>query len=330
MQVLLLGPVTVVAGDLERQVSSARQAALLAILAMHAGRLVARDTLVEAVWGEDPPATARNTLQVHVSALRRILGQSALSSSGDGYCLAVDSCEVDTDRFDHLVRAGVSDFGSGRWAEASRRLRSALALWRGEPLTHVESAWFEAERQRLRQQWLTATLTRIDADLALGRHLLVVDDLTTLAAASPYDEAVAARLVLALYRNGWQARALEAYERIRQVLDADLGVEPGPALRQLHQQVLRQSPDLDLADETRALQSPWVPPIEAGSTPLIGREALLAQLGDRLRAEMKRRAGVKDSGRWLPGHGGVLDRVDGLLPVALATLLLLVGSLSLT
>jgi DNA-binding SARP family transcriptional activator len=280
MRVLLLGPLTVVDGDTERPVRSARQGAVLATLALHVGQVCPRSRLVDAVWGGKAPATARNALQVHVSALRRLLGATALHTVGDGYRLDLPGQEVDVIRFADLVRLGSVALADGQHAEAARLLRSALALWRGEPFEELGTPLFEAEWERLRQLRLAATLARLDADLALGRHLMVVEELAALATDHPYDEGVAARRMLALYRSGRQAEALQVYDTMLRLLRRELGIDTGPALRTLHQQVLRQESDLEREPTTSG--TAWRIPIEPGSGGLVGREALLTRLQSRL------------------------------------------------
>lgn len=279
MLVLLLGPVSVVDGPRVHSFASGRQAALLARLALAEGRPVTRDALVDAVWGDAPPATSRNTLQVHASALRRRVGHGHVCATGDGYRWQ-GSLEVDGVRFSDLVRDGTQAHADGRYADAARLLRSALALWRGEPFNGLTSTWFEAERERLRRLRLTATLARLDADLALGRHLMLVDELSALATEHPYDEGVVARRMLALYRSGRQTEALHVYDAMRRLLRDELGVDTGPQLRTLHGQVLRQDPDLE-RERVRSVLS-WRIPLDHRLGPLVGRDALVARLDAEL------------------------------------------------
>ncbi len=282
MQVLLLGPVTVVHGERALTLRSARQASLLAALALDVGRPISRHRLIDAVWGEDPPATARNTLQVHVSSLRRVIGPEALEAVGDGYRLRGTREEVDVLRFADLVRQGLEAGAAGRHDEGSRLLRSALVLWRGDPLSGVDdtAGSFDAPRDRLRQLRLTASLARLDADLSLGRHLMLADELNALAAEYPYDENVAARQMLTHYRSGRQSDALAVYHAIVRLLRTDLGIDAGQDLRSLHHQILRHDQRLD-RDLARATQS-WRIPLDHTRGPIIGREALLAGLDRRM------------------------------------------------
>lgn len=284
MHVLLLGGASVVDRERTRSLGSARQATVLAVLASRAGQSVTVDRLVGALWGEDPPPTARNTLQVHVSALRRLLGADAIESGRESYRYSGDPSGVDVLRFAELAQRG-SDAVAERPAEAARLLRAALSLYRGDLLEGVPTLpALEIERERLRRLRAMARLARVDADLALGRHLLVVDELSDLAAERPYDEGVAARLMLALYRAGAGAEALEVFGDLARRLGDDLGVAPGARLRTLQQQVLRH-------DESLAPASPagvaWRAPLERPADQLVGRETLLLRLetelgGDRV------------------------------------------------
>ena len=279
---LLLGPVAVVnaAADVHR-VTSARQAALLTVLATYAGAVVSRDRLVETLWGERPPATARNTLQVHASALRRVLGSDTLRAEGDGYVLDA-AVEVDAERFRRLTAEGQAMVAEEKHAEAARLIGSGLALWRGEPLAGLDVSWAEAERERLRSLHLLATTTRLDADLALGRHLLVLDELEALCSEHPLREDLAERRMLALYRSGRQAEALKVYEQVRQVLVDELGVDPGEALRSIHVRMLQQDESLLPPWTSQTTQLPWRSPLPTTSGSFVGREGLMSEVSGRL------------------------------------------------
>ena len=286
MQVLLLGPVAVLDGDRVRHVTSTRQAALLAVLGSNSGGSVSQHRLIDALWGEQPPPTARNTLQVHVSALRRLLGADAIRSEGDGYRLDRPAHETDVGRFRQLTEEGHGLFTRGRHAEAARVLRAALALWRGDALAGVDSTWANEERERLSAIRLLAATTRLDADLALGRHLLVLDEIDHLCAEHPYDEQLAARRMIALYRGGRQQEALAVYDGMRRTLVEELGVDPGPELQAMHRRVLEQDSSLQPTASVRAGQTPWRAPLPAFlSDPLLGRESLLEELEQRARTE---------------------------------------------
>ncbi len=281
---LLLGPVAVVDAATEvHRVTSARQAALLTVLATYVGVVVSRDRLVDTMWGGRPPVTARNTLQVHASALRRVLGGDLLRAESDGYVLDA-GVEVDAERFRLLTTEGQTMVAEGRHAEAARVLGSGLALWRGEPLVDVEATWAQTERERLRSLHLLATTTRLDADLALGRHLLVLDELEALCHDHPLREDIAERRMLALYRSGRQAEALKVFEQVRQVLVDELGLDPGEALRSIHLRMLQQDESLLSPWSSRTTQVPWRTPLPPATGSFVGREGLMSEIPERLGA----------------------------------------------
>jgi YVTN family beta-propeller protein len=229
----ILGPFEVLEDDRRLVLGGPRQRALLAILLLHRGEVVSSDRLIDELWGERPPATAAKTLQGYVSHLRKALGDGLLVTRGGGYVLQAD--DVDADRFAALVE-------EARSADARRareRLGSALELWRGEPLADLAYEPFaQAEVARLREERLGALEDLVDADLALGRHVAVVGELEALVAKHPGRERLLAQLMLALYRCGRQADALEAYRRGRRTLHDELGLEPGPELQALERQIL--------------------------------------------------------------------------------------------
>jgi DNA-binding SARP family transcriptional activator len=282
VHVLLLGSAAIVDRERTHALGSARQATVLAVLVSRAGHWVPVDRLVGALWGEDPPATARNTLQVHVSALRRLMRADAIESGRESYRFSGEPLDVDVLRFEQLARRGREAVGE-RPAEAARLLRAALSLYRGDLLAGVPTLpAVEIERERLRRLYAMARLARVDADLALGRHLLVVDELMDLAAERPYDEEVAARLVLALYRAGAQVEALDVFGDLARRLHEDFGVAPSERVRALQQQVLRHDESLALAPRSSAA---WRAPLERPADQLVGREALLLRLETELDAD---------------------------------------------
>ena len=279
MHVLLLGNAAIVERERTHALGSAGQATVLAVLVSRAGHSVPVDRLVGALWGEDPPATARNTLQVHVSALRRLIGAGAIESGRDTDCYSGEPSDVDVLRFEQLARRG-GEAVAERPAEAARLLRAALSLYRGDLLEGVPTLpALEIERERLRRLYAKARLARVDADLALGRHLLVVEELVDVAAERLYDEEVAARLILALYRAGAQVEALEVYGELARRLHQDLGLAPCGRVRALQQQILRHDESLALAPRSSAA---WRAPLERPVDQLVGRETLLLRLESEL------------------------------------------------
>jgi len=214
-----------------------KQRAVLALLLLRANRVVSKETLIEALWGESPPRAAVTALQNSIVALRKVLGADVLETRPPGYRFVVDEDAVDLLQFERLVAAarGLEP------AERAEHLREALALWHGEPLGDLAlEAFAAADVRRLEELRLTALEERIDADLACDRHAELVAELEGLVAREPLRERLRGQLMLALYRSGRQAEALHAYQDARRALVEELGLEPNPQLQELHAQILRQ------------------------------------------------------------------------------------------
>ena len=276
MDIRVLGPVEASAGGKPVFVGAGKPRALLALLALNAGSAISTDRLVEGLWGEEPPATAAKMVQLYVSQLRKALaaggdGDGAeIVTRGRGYELRLGDGELDARRFEKLVAAGAA--------------RDALSLWRGAPLADVADEPFAAaEIRRLDELRVAALELAVDGDLAGGRHREVVGELDALVAEYPLRERLHAQLMLALYRCGRQAEALDAYRRARSVLVEEIGVEPGPELRRLHEAILRQDRSL----ERPTADGVELPPELDAGTPLAGREAEL----DALREQWRRAHG---------------------------------------
>jgi DNA-binding SARP family transcriptional activator/tetratricopeptide (TPR) repeat protein len=243
----LLGPLLVRSGDTPVEVSARKQRVLLAVLLLHANQAVAAGDLASAIWQDNPPETARVTLQNYVMRLRHALGPAGyerIVSRPSGYLIEIHPGELDVARFAELQGAGLAAARSGAWEDASGQLAAALKLWRGQPLADVPCALLAVEVSKLAEMRLVALETRIDADLHLGRHQEVTADLAALATAEPLRERVHELLMLALYRSGQQAAALAAYRHARRQLVDELSIEPGPALRDLNQRILQSDPAL--------------------------------------------------------------------------------------
>jgi DNA-binding SARP family transcriptional activator/energy-coupling factor transporter ATP-binding protein EcfA2 len=296
MQFLVLGPLEVAVAGRPVALPAAKHRTLLAALLVHANQVVSADRLIDALWGEQPPATAAKTLQTYVSQLRRELEPQArpgawraLQTVDGGYRLQVDRDGLDADRFARLVDTGRQALGRGEPAAAAAWLREGLALWRGPAYGELAGAPVaQAEAARLEELRLVALEGRIDAELGLGRHTELVGELEELVAAEPFRERLWSQLMLALYRSGRQAEALGAYTRLRAGLAEQLGIDPGPELRALQERILRQDPTLDLAaPPVRSRPGRGrLPPVFAATpaAPLVGRDAELA----RLRREWQR------------------------------------------
>ena len=238
MEIRVLGLVEASHDGRALPLGGAKPRGLLAMLALHANTPVSADRLIEGLWGERPPATAPKLVQVLVSQLRKQLAGSdaEIVTRGRGYELRVDPDAVDALHFERLVTSG----------ENGSHVREALALWRGPPLDDLADEPFAApEIRRLEDLWLRAREAEIDAELAEGRHAAVLGELDDLVRAHPLRERLHGQRMLALYRCGRQAEALEAFRHARRVLLDEVGVEPGPELRGLNDAMLRQDPDLD-------------------------------------------------------------------------------------
>jgi DNA-binding SARP family transcriptional activator len=258
----ILGPLEVVDESGSIALGGQKQRALLALLLIHAGEVVSSDRIVEELWGEQPPRTAKTSLQNLVSQLRKVLPADVLVRKPPGYVLRIDRDQLDLGRFERLA-------GEARGQEARQRagtLREALALWRGPPLGDLAfEAFAQNEIRRLEELRLEALEERIDADLELGGGTALVAELEGLVRQHPLRERLRGELMLALYRAGRQAEALQAYLDARRTLVDELGIEPGPSLQQRYRSILRQETSLEqrppeaaddhLADVVKALLS---------------------------------------------------------------------------
>ncbi len=257
----LLGPLEVFRAGEPLAVRGAKPRALLAMLLLHAGEAVSTDRLIDALWGERPPATAANALQAHVAAVRRALEPDRGSRGADGllvtrvpgYLLRVTADELDITRFERLVADGQSAL-QGDAAAAAQLLTEALGLWRGPALADfVFEPFAQSEAARLEELRLGALEDRLEADLALGRHAEVVPELEGLIAEHPLRERLAGQLMLALYRCGRQGHASRVFHATRSRLVEELAMEPERSLRGLLQQILEQDPRLDWSAPSGAI-----------------------------------------------------------------------------
>ena len=256
-------------------IGTGRQRALLALLVLRANELLESDRLVEELWGESPPPTAHKMLHNQVSGLRHVLGRNGrLETYGSAYRLNVAPGERDVDRFEELVARGRAEMRSDP-ERAAEDLRQALGLWRGPALADLAFESFaRAEIARLEERRWAALEARIDTELALGRHADLVAELEAAVAEQPLRERLHGQLMLALYRCGRQAEALEAYRMARSTLVEEIGVEPHAELRALQESILAQDPALDAPPDRTDLPSG----LEGGSPVLAGHDRELAEL----------------------------------------------------
>jgi DNA-binding SARP family transcriptional activator/ABC-type branched-subunit amino acid transport system substrate-binding protein/streptogramin lyase len=263
----ILGPLEVSNGERLVPLAQGRQRLLLAVLLVHANEAISNDRLVDALWGETPPPTAARSLHNLISSLRKNLPDGELETRGHGYLLRVDDDQLDAAQFQTLVERGRAELAAAQPECAAALLREAIDLWRGPALADLAYEPPVAdEAARLEETRLAAVEDRIDADLMLGRHAELTPELDALVARHPLRERLRAQQMLALYRAGRQADALRAYADTRRHLLDELGIEPGPALRQLEQAVLQQDPSLGAPDRL-----PPPPPDEAAAPVRSGR-----------------------------------------------------------
>jgi DNA-binding SARP family transcriptional activator len=294
----ILGPLEVSEDGKPLQLSGQKQRALLALLLLEANRVVSNDRLLDALWGDQPPRTAPTSLQNFVSQLRKLLGPETLVTKPPGYQLRVEPEQVDLDRFERLVTEARSEPAQARAA----KLGQALALWRGPPLSDLEfEAFAQGEIGRLEELRLTVVEDRIEAELEAGRHAEVVGQLEALADEHPLRERLRGQLMLALYRSGRQAEALQIYHDTRRLLVEELGIDPSPNLQQLHGAILRQDPGLDVGGATAAATSDKL--ADVVETMLTGR--LVPVLGTDV-AELTSRLAERFE---YPSNGDALPRV---------------------
>ena len=270
MDFRILGPLEVDEAGRAIPIVGGRQRALLAILLVHANEPVSTDQLIDGLWGEHTPASARKSLQVQVSRLRKALreGSARLLTQPNGYLLRVEPGELDVDRCERLAHRGREALATQDCGRAAEQLREALGLWRGPPLAEFAFESFaQGEIGRLEELRLALLEDRIDADLACGTHTTLVGELEALVAEHPLRERLRRQFVLALYRGGRQADALDAYRAARAVLSDELGLEPTPALRELEHAILTHDPGL----RAPAAPGPSVSRLPSPPTPTIGR-----------------------------------------------------------
>jgi YVTN family beta-propeller protein len=256
MEFRVLGSLEVVDDDGSVALGAPKQRTLLAVLLLHRGEPVSADRLIDEIWGERPPASANKIVQGYVSNLRKLIGDGRLVTQRRGYVLRIEPGQTDVDRFEALAVEGRRALEGGDALTAGAVLREALALWRGPALADFAYQPFaQAEIARLEESRLVVLEDRIDADLASGEHARLVGELEALVREHPVRERLQGQLMLALYRSGRQAGALETYRTARDRLVDELGLEPGPGLKELERAILAQDPALS-APRRRTVRQP--------------------------------------------------------------------------
>ncbi len=316
MEFRILGPLEVLHDGRQVDLGGAKQRALLAMLLLHPNEVVSSDRLIDALWEDDAPETGRKALQVYVSQLRKALGKERIATRSPGYRIQVEAEELDLIRFERLVAAG--------------QAREALSLWRGPPLADFAYHRFaHSETERLEELRLACLEDRIETDLAVGRQAVVVGELEALVGRHPLRERLRAQLMLALYRSGRQAEALEVYQDARRALVDELGIDPSRELRELEQAILRQDPALDLEPAAEPVHADPAQPAErpVGSDPTLDARAerktvtalhvhlsVLSEREDGFDPEVLRRSlthAFEEVAAAVESHGGTIETTAG-------------------
>ncbi|PSL55851.1 DNA-binding SARP family transcriptional activator [Saccharothrix carnea] len=302
----MLGNLEIRVGDVPVPIGHNRQKSVLVALLTEVGRVVSVDRLIDRVWGEHPPARARSVLRTYLANLRRALTSTGIVITwrDTGYQVTVDPDRVDVHRFRRLLTRAR---GSDDPRRALALTDEALGLWRGEPLAELDTPWAQSAREHLYRERDAARADRIDWALECGRHGELLPELTTRAAEDPLDERLAGQLMLALYRAGRPAEALEHYQHVRQRLAEELGTDPGPAVQQLHQRILTADrtltlPGTDPAPEQTTGRVPPPRQLPAAPAPFVGRHEELDGLDAALDASGQAATVVISA---LAGAGGI-------------------------
>ena len=234
----ILGPVEVVRGGQPVRIGGAKPLTVLVALLLARGRVLPDSTLSALLWGENPPTTRSAQIYTYVSRIRKQLGRGDIQRRGSGYLFTDRPGQLDSEQFSTLLLTGRRELDGGHYEQAARSLRRALELWRGPALTGTTEFLMDTELPAMDEAYMLAVESRIAADLALGRHFQLVSELTALVGKSPLRERLRAQLMLALFRCDRQADALAVYHVGNRMLAEELGVDPGPTLRDAHQTIL--------------------------------------------------------------------------------------------
>jgi predicted ATPase/DNA-binding SARP family transcriptional activator len=265
----------------------------LAYLLLHRGHVVSIDELIEELWPEEPPASAPHALHVYASELRKAIGRDTLIREPHGYVARVEPESVDAELFERKLEDGRRELSAGSAVAGSELLREALSLWRGPALADIQPGpRTRAAAAALNDLRLSALEDRVEVDLVLGRHRDLVPELELLVTEHPLRERLHAALMLALYRAGRQAEALAAYRSAQQMLQAELGLEPGPALQDLERAILNHDPALESASHSRRRQDA----LPVAVTSLVGRRNEVEQVLSMLRSSDTRLVTITGTG----------------------------------
>lgn len=289
MRYRVLGPITAHGEDGPLRLGGPKRCTVLAALLLNANRVVPEERLINLVWGEQPPSTARGGLQVHVSELRALLGKDVVVRRSNGYLIRVEPGELDLHVFDEAVAQARTDFAAGNREAAAEGLRFALDLWNGPPLSGVTDALATSEEPGLEERRLAAVEELFEVELATGRHAQQIGQLRQIADEHPFRERIQAQLMLALHRCGRTPEALHVYSETHRRLVEELGIEPGQQLQELHQRILSgddQSPSPPAEQPGAAVVAEHVVPAELphDARGFTGRRDVLEELdpGDGL------------------------------------------------
>ncbi|MFC0541585.1 AfsR/SARP family transcriptional regulator [Kutzneria chonburiensis] len=307
----LLGPLHVLVGDEPIMLTSSRERKLLALLLFSRGQVVPVERIIEALWDDEPPATAKGQIQTCVFTLRQQFRERGsgelLRTQAAGYAIEVPGECFDVAEFERLLGEAATNSADGRPEQAIEHYRAALGLWRGPTAATVDGRLLQAIAGRLNEDRIRAQEECIDLELSLGRHSRLVGELSELVEYHPLREHLRAQHMLALYRSARQAEALESFHEVRRILQDDLGIQPGDELTALHQAILAQDPALDTPREPRGSTRQTAAPrqLPAAISDFTGRQDLLEELTTLLTVPP-----ADDAGRPLPiacltGGGGV-------------------------
>ena len=326
MEFRILGPLEVADSAGSVRLTGGKQKALLALLLLHADRVLSVERLVDDLWGEAVPESARKMVQIFVSQLRKQLAPGLIQTRPPGYACALGGHSLDLHRFEALQARGREAFAAGRVQDASEAFREALDLWRGPPLAEFQEPFARQEEARLAEQQLACFEERVDADLELGRHADLVGELDALVRRHPLRERLRGQQMLALYRCGRHAEALEAFQRFRRRLRDELGIEPPARLKDLERLVLQQDVSLELVarkpeseieervdDAPTAAAPADVPLAESRRTvTVLVADVMPIDAPDDAEAHRARvHEHVRDATRALEGHGARVVQLGG-------------------